>query len=81
MSTLAVSRTLISMDTENTRITRKEAALLAGVSVRTISRWTAEGVLPARYTGKRAVPVDYDPAEVLRAAGKSGESAETDIAT
>lgn len=80
MSTLAVTGNLISMDTENTRVTRKEAALLAGVSVRTISRWSAEGVLRARYTGRRAVPVDYDPAEVLRAAGKSGEHTSADPA-
>lgn len=54
--------------TETTRVTREQAAELAGVSKRTISRWTADGLLPARYTGKRAVPVDYDPEEVMRVA-------------
>ena len=47
------------------RVTRQEAATLAGVSERTISRWAAEGLIEVAYersrTGARAT---YDPAEV-----------------
>ena len=58
------------MNTDNARITRKEAALLAGVSERTINRWSAEGLITVRYGGWRE-PATYDPAEVLRAAGRN----------
>lgn len=75
MSTLAVARILMTMDINKARVTRAEAALLAGVSKRTISRWSAEGIIEARYTGKRAVPVDYDPDQVLRAAGRNEDLA------
>lgn len=73
------------MNTDNTRVTRKEAAALAGVSVRTISRWSAEGLITPRY-GSWREPATYDRAEVLRAAGRNADLAslagsETDIAT
>lgn len=55
------------MDTQNTRITRAQAAELAGVTMRTINRWSAEGVITVRYNGWRE-PATYDRAEVLRAA-------------
>lgn len=74
MSTLAVTGNLISMDTENTRVTRKEAALLAGVSERTINRWSAEELITVRHNGWRK-PATYDPAEVLRVAGRNGDIA------
>lgn len=51
------------------RITRQEAAELAGVSDRTISRWAASGRIEVYYvrtpTGAQAT---YDPDEVLLAA-------------
>lgn len=74
MSTLAVTRTLISMDTTNTRVTRVQAAALAGVSVRTISRWSAEGLITPERGGWRE-PATYDPGEVLRAAGRNRDLA------
>lgn len=56
------------MDTQNTRLTRAQAAELAGVTMRTINRWSAEGILTVHYGGWRD-PATYDRAEVLRAAG------------
>lgn len=70
MSTLAVTGNLISMDMENARVTRREAAALAGVSERTINRWSAEELITVQRNGWR-LPATYDPAEVLRAAGRN----------
>lgn len=60
------------MDTQNTRITRAQAAALAGVSVRTISRWSAAGKLTVERDPGFRKPATYDRAEVLRASGKWG---------
>ena len=57
------------MDTQNTRVTRAQAAKHAGVSVRQISRYRAAGLLAdVRYApiGSRE-PATYNLAEVLRA--------------
>lgn len=68
------------------RVTRKEAALLAGVSVRTINRWNAEGLLDVQYGGWRE-PATYDPDQVLHAAGRNADlealarGPESDIST
>lgn len=63
------------MDNEkNARVTRKEAALLAGVTERTINRWSAEGLLRPQYGGWRE-PATYDRGEVLRAAGRNADLA------
>lgn len=48
------------------RITRKEAAELAGVSERTISRWRAEGLLTVERDPEFRRPATYSRAEVLR---------------
>ena len=45
MSTLVARRILDCMDTEITLVTRKEAALLAGVTERTINRWSQRGLV------------------------------------
>lgn len=60
-------RTLDAMDTnENTRVSTREAAAMAGVSERTIKRWAAAGRIGVRYerTGNRSVGATYDPGEV-----------------
>lgn len=60
------------MDTENTRITRREAAELAGVTERTINRWKARGLLSAVHSPPLphggTGPAYYDREEVLNAA-------------
>jgi DNA-binding transcriptional MerR regulator len=61
---------LTSMDTENTRVTRAQAAELAGVSQRTINRWSADGLLRVRYDPKFRRPAEYDREEVLRVAAR-----------
>ena len=63
------------MDTENTRVTRAEAARLTGVSERTVSRWAAAGLLPSVRYGPfgHRVPATYDPAEVLAAPARWAE--------
>ena len=58
------------MDTEITRVTRAEAAELVGVHPRTISRWSAEGLITPIRGGWRD-PVRFDREEVLRAAGRN----------
>lgn len=65
---------LICMDTETTRVTREQAAALAGVSMRTINRWSAKGLLKVKRDRKFRKPATYDPVEVLRAAGKLDET-------
>lgn len=58
------------------RITRTEAAALARVSVRTISRWVAAGRLTALYQlvpgpdGRTVLSATFDPREVARARGQ-----------
>lgn len=83
MSTHDVPRTLITMDTENARVTRKEAARLAGVTQRTINRWSAAGIIRVHRPHGPWGPAEYDTAEVLRAAGMVDVNLpeETDIAT
>lgn len=59
------------MDTERTRVTKAEAAELAGVSTRQLNRWAAAGLIrtfrrPPGPTGATE-PVEYDRAEVLAA--------------
>lgn len=72
MSTPVASRMLISMDTESARVTRKEAAELAGVSERTINRWGALGVLGVRRPRSGSHnPATYDRAKVLAVAARS----------
>lgn len=67
MSTPVTTRTLSSMDTEK-RITLKEAAELAGVTMRTINRWRADGLITVQYGTSWQEPATYDKGEVLRAA-------------
>lgn len=60
------------MNTLNTRLTRAQAAELAGVSMRQINRWSAAGLVTPEYppplpTGATA-PATYDREEVLAAA-------------
>lgn len=57
------------MNTESTRVTREEAAELAGVSLRQIRRWRESGQLIPEYgpIGAR-VPATYDLGEVMRLA-------------
>lgn len=45
MSTPDRGRTLAGMDTETAHVTCAQAAALAGVSMRTIRRWRAAGLL------------------------------------
>lgn len=61
------------MDTSDTRVTREQAAALAGVHVRTISRWAAAGKLIPEYDPKFRKPATYSYREVMRASGKWGE--------
>lgn len=75
------------MNTENARLTRKEAAELAGVSERTINRWGAAGVLGVQRppSGSRE-PATYDRTLVLSIAARSRravtlELPEPDIST
>lgn len=56
------------MDTENARVTRKEAALLAGVSERTINRWSAMGLIAVHRPNGPWGAAEFDRTEVLRAA-------------
>lgn len=60
------------MDTHTTRVTRVQAAALAGVDVRTISRWRAAGLLTVKRDRKFRRPAEYDRAEVLRVATLKG---------
>jgi predicted site-specific integrase-resolvase len=56
------------MDTENARVTRREAAELAGVSERTINRWSERGLIRVWHDPKFRAPAQYDAQEVLTAA-------------
>lgn len=57
------------MDTQNTRVTRAQAAELAGVSTRQISRWAAAGLLTVIHDPNPWTQAAlYDPDEVAAAA-------------
>ena len=57
------------MNTQNTRVTRAQAAELAGVSTRQISRWAAAGLLTVTHDPNPwTQPALYDPDEVIAAA-------------
>ena len=60
------------MDTENARVTRKEAAELVGVSERTINRWSAKGLLGVRRDRRFRKPATYDRAKVIVTALRAG---------
>lgn len=47
------------------RITRVQAAVLAGVNPRTINRWSARGLLTVYRTDDFRAPAMYDPEEVI----------------
>lgn len=57
------------MDTENARVTIEEAALLTGVSSRTVRRWSAAGLLTDIRYGPvgSTIPATYSREEVLAA--------------
>lgn len=59
------------MNTSDTRVTRAQAAALVGVHPRTISRWSAAGLITPKRGGWRD-PVTFSRIEVLKAAGKWG---------
>lgn len=62
------------MDTQNTRVTRAQAAELAGVSTRQISRWAAAGLLSVtRDPNPWTQAALYDPEEVMVAGEKWAE--------
>jgi DNA-binding transcriptional MerR regulator len=75
------------MDTTDRRVTRLEAAALAGVSPRTINRWSASGLITVhRYASRLRRPALYSLAEVLEAArrtrvGRYAPGFESDIST
>lgn len=60
------------MDTQNTRVTREQAAELVGVSPRQISRWSAAGLLTDVQHGAPGARVraTYDREEVRAAPAK-----------
>jgi hypothetical protein len=60
-----------AMDTENTRVTRAQAAALAGVTERTINRWSAEGRIGVWRPAGPWGPAEYDAREVLAAASRT----------
>jgi predicted site-specific integrase-resolvase len=67
------------MSTQNARVTRVEAAELAGVDPRTINRWSAAGLLTVVRDPSFRRPATYDREEVLRvAAGMRSRSPEPD---
>lgn len=58
----------MSENTDDTRVTRVEAARIAGVDVRTISRWKAEGLITdVQYATDFRSPATYSLREVMRA--------------
>lgn len=72
------------MDTQSTRVTCEQAAKLAGVSMRTVRRWRAVGLIGVERDPTFRTAATYDPAEVLRAAKMldldlPAEEPETDI--
>lgn len=74
------------MNTQITRVTRAEAAAHAGVSERTINRWSAKGLVRVERDPDFRRPATYDLAEVMAVAerGRRVETLhlpETDIST
>ena len=67
------------MNTENTRVTRKEAAELAGVSERTILRWVSRGLLKVHRPDGPWGRSEYDSSQVLAAAGRTTETLELPV--
>jgi predicted site-specific integrase-resolvase len=77
---------LTRMNTENARVTRKEAAVLAGVSERTINRWSARGLVRVWRDPDFRLPATYDRAQIMAVAAGARrvvtlELPETDIST
>lgn len=58
------------MNSENTRITRAQAAEIAGVSERTINRWSAAGLISVVHDPQFRKPATYSPEEVRAAADR-----------
>lgn len=59
---------VMDQDTEDTRVTRVQAARKAGVSPRTISRWKEMGLLKdVQYGTDWRTPATYSLKEVMRA--------------
>lgn len=56
------------MTTERVRVTRKEAALLAGVTERTINRWAAAGDITVTRPAGPWHTAEYDRDEVIQRA-------------
>lgn len=61
------------MNTENTRVTREEAAEAAQVSLRQIRRWREAGRLTVEYDPSFRRPATYDLAEVMKLAERGVE--------
>ena len=57
------------MDTGDTRVTREEAAQLAGVQPRTINRWSAKGLISVWRPDGPYGRAEYSRLEVLRVSG------------
>lgn len=58
------------MNTSDTRVTREQAAALAGVSPRQINRWSAAGLLSVERDPECRRPATYAPGELAEAAVK-----------
>lgn len=64
------------MDTEDARVTLKEAAALVGVSTRTVSRWSAAGLIAVeRGPSGSHEPATYSRREVEEVARAWGRPA------
>lgn len=61
--------------TQNTRVTRAQAAEAAGVSERTINRWRAAGDISVRRDRKFRKPATYDLREVMARANRGRDLA------
>lgn len=61
------------MDTTDTRVTRAQAADLAGVKPRTINRWSAAGYLTVERPNGPYGAATYSRLEVLRVSGRRSE--------
>lgn len=55
------------MTLSSTRVTREQAAALAGVSPRQINRWSAAGLISVERDPFCRKPATYDPKEVAEA--------------
>jgi hypothetical protein len=67
------------MDTETTRVTRVQAALLVNVSERTINRWSSKGWITVHRPYGAYGPAEYDVKEVQAAAARSGRIVDLDL--